>query len=64
MGHAERASGLHEQAETKLDAAEYALHRLMDELSAVMTTPVSLVGWERSASQAPTARNIGLALAA
>lgn len=37
---AERSASLHAKAGEKLDAAEYALRRMLDELSSVMTTPL------------------------
>lgn len=37
---AERSVSLHAKAGEKLDAAEYALRRMLDELSSVMTTPL------------------------
>ncbi|MCB1509378.1 MAG: hypothetical protein KDJ36_00625 [Hyphomicrobiaceae bacterium] len=61
---AERASGLHQQAATKLDATEYALNRLVDELSAVMTTPVALRGYSASKARTTPALSNGLRLAA
>ena len=38
---AERAIELHKQCQVKLDAAEYAFERMLEELSAAMTVPRS-----------------------
>ena len=40
VGHAQKAMQVQSEAARKLDAAEYALHRMLDELSDVMTAPI------------------------